>query len=73
MGHSDDDQKHEGNAVVDPVEAALAVAVEAAAQALARGDAGALETLQALTGELKARREARANVVQLSARRRGSK
>jgi hypothetical protein len=50
---------------VDPVEAALAVGIEAAALALSKGMPGALETMQALASELQARREARANVVRL--------
>ena len=43
----------------DVVEAALAMGIEAAAVALREGRAGALETMQALTAELRARREAR--------------
>lgn len=55
---------------IDPVEAALATAIGALAPAVARGDAGALETLAAYAGELKARREARAGVVRLDTERR---
>jgi hypothetical protein len=44
--------------VCDPVDAALALGVKAAAEAVADGKAGALETLNALTAELAARRRA---------------
>jgi hypothetical protein len=53
----------------DPVEAALAKGIEAAAVALGRGDAGALETMKALAAELEARRKARADVVELHVER----
>jgi hypothetical protein len=52
---------------LDPVEAALAEALRRAALA------GAWDAVQALTIELRTRREARAKVVRLDPARRGSK
>jgi hypothetical protein len=57
-------QSAEGAPIADVVEAALADAITKASAA------GAWDAVQALTAELRARREARAGVVTLDAQRR---
>jgi len=54
----------------DPIERALALGLEEATRALARGAPGALETIRALTEELGARRKSRAGVIALDVSRR---